>query len=108
MKMLRIAMASGVALAVLGITASASAVVSPPQPGARGGSNTEMTMSGTGPGQGVVGFIANASNPFDPVTAGYPPTNPTSGFTAKNEGFAGVIHGAPTSGGATIPPKARP
>jgi len=74
MRLPRIAMAFGVALVVLGITTSASAVVSPPQPGARGGTNTEMTMSGTGPGQGVVGFIADPSNPFDPVTAGYPPT----------------------------------
>ena len=61
-----------------------------------------MTMSGTGPGQGVAGFIANASNPFDPVTEGYPPANPTTGFTAKNEGFAGIIHGAPTDGSATL------
>jgi len=59
-------------------------------------------MSGTGPGQGVTGFIATADNPFDPVSAGYPPSNPSAGFTPKDEGFAGVIHGAPTDGSATL------
>ncbi len=54
-------------------------------------------MSGTGPGQGVTGFIANADNPFDPVTAVSRPTNPTTGFTPKDEGFAGIIHGTPTT-----------
>ena len=52
-----------------------------------------MVMSGTGPGQGVTGFIANASNPFDPATDPYPTSNPTAGFTPKDEGFAGIIHG---------------
>ena len=63
---------------------------------------TEMTMSGTGTGQGVTGFIANSNNPFDPATDPYPPSNPTAGFTPKNEGFAGIIHGTPTGGGATL------
>ncbi len=56
-----------------------------------------MTMSGTGNGQGVTGFIANADNPFDPVNDGYPPANPASGFTARDEGFAGIIFGKPAS-----------
>jgi Domain of unknown function (DUF5979)/Thioester domain len=61
-----------------------------------------MTMSGTGPGQGVTGFIANASNPFDPATEPYPPSNPTTGFTPQDEGFAGIIHGTPTDGSPTL------
>jgi Domain of unknown function (DUF5979)/Thioester domain len=61
-----------------------------------------MTVSDWFPGQGVDGFIANADSDFDPVTDGYPATNPTEGFTPKSEGFAGVIHGAPTSGGAPL------
>ena len=61
-----------------------------------------MSVTDWSPGQGVTGFIADASNPFDPVKDPYPPSNPTTGFTAKNEGFAGVIHGPPTGGGATL------
>ena len=59
-------------------------------------------MSGTGNGQGVTGFIANSNSSFDPATDAYPPSNPTVGFTPKNEGFAGIIHGTPTGGGATL------
>ena len=86
--------------------ASASAAFrpgSPPsQPTAR--PNTEMTMSGTGPGHGVTGFIATASNPFDPADPmqgypAYPPSNPPpTGWTTKDEGFAGIIYGKPTGG----------
>lgn len=63
---------------------------------------TEMTVTGWSPGQGVTGFIGNAA--FDPVTEGYPPSNPTTDprFTPKNESFAGVIHGTPTGGGETL------
>ena len=53
--------------------ASAGAVwrgTAPGHPTHRAG--TELVMSGTGHGQAVRGFIADASNPFDPVTAGYP------------------------------------
>ena len=60
-------------------------------------------MSGTGPGQGVTGFIADPSNPFDPVVDGYPPRNPPApGFHPKDEGFAGIIYGTPAGGGATL------
>ena len=72
----------------------------PSRPTIRG--NTDMRMSGTGPGQGVTGYIANPGNPFDPVADGYPASNPTSGFTPKNEGFAGVIYGTESGGGATL------
>ena len=65
------------------------------------GQNTEMVITGLGPGQPVQGFIANTDSPFDPVADGYPADNPTEaeGFTPKDEGFAGVIHGTPTGGG---------
>ena len=62
-----------------------------------------MSVTGWSPGQGVTGFIANSSNPFDPATDPYPMCGTScSGFTGKNEGFAGVIHGMPTGGGATL------
>ncbi len=60
-----------------------------------------MQMSGVGNGQGVTGFIADAGNPFDPVTAGYPDVNPSTGFTPKDEGFAGIIFGTATDGSNT-------
>ena len=55
-------------------------------------------MSGTGHGQAVRGFIADTSSTFDPVKDGYPSSNPTTGFTPKDEGFAGIIFGRPTDG----------
>ncbi len=61
-----------------------------------------MSVTGWSPGQGVAGYIADSTNPFDPATDPYPPSNPTTGWTSKNEGFAGVIHGRPTGGGATL------
>ena len=66
------------------------------------GATTQLVMTGTGPGQSVRGFIADASNPFDPVTrlshgCNRPPASP-----AKDEGFAGIIHGQPTDGGAEV------
>ncbi len=61
-----------------------------------------MTMTGVGPGQSVTGFVADASSPFEPVRDGYPPSNPTQGFTFKNESFAGIIHGTPVGGGKQL------
>ncbi len=64
-----------------------------------------MTVTDWSPGQGVTGFIADSTNLFDPATDSYPTSDPTttcSGFTSKNESFAGVIHGRPTGGGATL------
>ena len=66
------------------------------------GSNTELRLTSTGSGTSVNGFIAERSNPFDPVTDGYPTCGPTttcSGFASKNESFAGVIHALPIGGG---------
>ena len=66
------------------------------------GTNTDMVLSGLGPGRAIPGFIADPTNPFDPVLNGYPTSNPTTGFSVKNEGFAGVIFGRPTDGSATL------
>ncbi len=41
----------------------ALAVVNPTPVAPRAGANTEMTFTNLGPGQGVTGFIAQASNP---------------------------------------------
>ena len=84
--------------------ATAGAVVrhGPPPSRATIRSNTEMRVTDWSPGQGVTGFIADGDNPYDPVTEGYPPEPPFSGFTAKDEGFAGVIHGQPPGGGDTL------
>ncbi|HTX33328.1 MAG TPA: thioester domain-containing protein [Solirubrobacteraceae bacterium] len=63
-------------------------------------------MSGTGAGQAVQGFIANSDNTLNPATDPYPTSNPStspgSGWSVKNEGFAGIIHGTPVGGGATL------
>ena len=63
-----------------------------------------MTVTGWSPGQGVTGFIADSTNPLDPAKDPYPTCDSAtcSGFTSKNESFAGVIHGRPTGGGATL------
>ena len=34
--------------------------------------NTEMSVTDWSPGQGVTGYIANPTNPFDPATDPYP------------------------------------
>ena len=70
---------------------------------ARTGSNTEMVLSGLGPGQAVNGFIADPTTAFDP-TQGYPtaPPPPGAGWTTKNEGFAGVIVATPVGGGNAL------
>jgi hypothetical protein len=81
--------------------ASATVVDPTPLGSARTGSNTEMVLSGLGPGTSVTGFIANSGTAFDP-TAGYPTANPGAGWTAKNESFAGIIHATPVGGGATL------
>ena len=61
--------------------ASAGAVFRPgppPGPPPQVRANTELVMSGTGNGQAVSGFIATASNTFDPVKDGYPTSNPST------------------------------
>ena len=59
---------------------------------------TDLTLTNTGPGHRVDGFIADASNPFNPANDPYPPSNPTTGWTEKDESFAGVILGTPAGG----------
>ena len=83
---------------------SAGAVPGPPPPGAppqvRGNPRDDVTHLGAG--MGVTGYIANASNPFDPAAEDYPSSDPTTGWSALNEGFAGVLNGTPAGGGDTL------
>ncbi len=85
--------------------ASATWVPGPPPTGisARlGASPTEVTMRGVAEGRGVTGFAALPDSTFDPVKDGYPSSNPMSGFQPQDEWFAGIILGAPASGGADL------
>lgn len=98
-------MAAAVAItAVLVLGASAGWALftpGPPPPGGpRGGTSSEMLMSGTGSGGGVDGFIGPTGSISDP-TVPYP-SAPPAGFTSHPEGFAGIIFGTPTGGGATL------
>jgi hypothetical protein len=77
-------------LALLLLALPAGANPGSPGPLPRTGANTDLVMTGTGPGQGVSGGIAPAGDTaFDPL-GGYPSTIP-AGFEPLNEGFAGVI-----------------
>jgi hypothetical protein len=94
-----------VVLGLLGVTLGAALLlqVAPAVAVMRGNKvrsedNTQLTLSATGPGDSVTGFRANPSNPFDPATDPYPPVDPTDGFTASVEGFAGVIYATSSDG----------
>lgn len=102
MRLKRLLFGVGFVAVMLGVAVPASATVGPIGAPGRAGSNTEMTMSGTGAGQAVAGFIANPGSGFDPVSAGYPVANPVSGFSPLNEGFAGIIRGTPADGSAPL------
>ena len=80
--------------------APAGAVFRSPPPPEHRASDSELVMTGTGPGQAVAGFIADPTFFFDPVADPYPPSNPTTGFTPLNEPFGGIIHAEPPGGGA--------
>lgn len=68
----------------------AQAVFSGESPGEEFPSDiTEITMTGTGAGQGVAGGLPPLGTPFDPTT-GYPADVP-AGYEPANEGFAGII-----------------
>lgn len=54
-------------------------------------SNTQLRLSSLGPGQGVSGFIADTGNPFNPVIDGYPDSDPTTGWSPRDEGFERII-----------------
>jgi hypothetical protein len=100
---LRVLVLLGVALGALLLQVAPAGAVfrgRPPAPPAGGSnSNTELVLSDTGPGTGVIGFIADPSSTFDPVVDGYPASDPTTGFSPKDEGFAGVIFAHPPGGG---------
>jgi hypothetical protein len=99
----QIAFAAVVVLVVLAAAGPAAAIPQPNPLGTeRAGSNTDMRFESVGPGHGVSGFIADPGNPFNPVTDPYPPSNPTTGFTPQDEGFAGIIIGVPTDGSADL------
>ncbi len=85
---LLVAVSALVLLVVFG--GPAQAVPGPAGPAPRVDSNTDIVMSGTGPGQGVSGGIAPVDSTFDPL-AGYPDAPPAD-FGPLNEGFAGIIH----------------
>ena len=76
------------------------AVPGSPGPSPRTGANTQVVMTGTGPGQGVTGGIAPVGSSFDPL-AGYPADVP-AGFDTLNEGFAGVITARAQGSGDTL------
>jgi Domain of unknown function (DUF5979)/Thioester domain len=87
-----------IAVLVLGASAGwALFTPGPPPPGGpRGGTSSEMIMSGTGNGGGVDGFIGPPGSVSDPSVP-YP-SAPPAGFTPHPEGFAGIIHGTTTDG----------
>ena len=62
------------------------------------GPNTDLTLTSTGAGQGVTGFIDPANRLSDPSVP-YPTTNPMAPFVPNDEGFAGVINATPIGGG---------
>ena len=84
--------------------APADAVLRPTLPGSPApvsSPTTQLTLSATGAGQGVTGWIAEPSTPFDSATTPYP-TTPPAGFSPKDEGFAGIIIGTPVGGGPNL------
>ena len=77
-------------LLLLQFAMPAQAVFSGESPGEELPSDiTEITMTGTGAGQGVAGGLPPVGTPFDPTT-GYPADVP-AGYEPANEGFAGII-----------------
>jgi hypothetical protein len=97
MRMTRLLVAGAAAVVLVATAATPSgAVWDPGLGGARNtGANTEVVMSGTGPGQGVTGFIGPVGSVSDPSVP-YPTTTPP-GFTPLNEGFAGIILATPVN-----------
>ena len=74
----------------------------PPSVSSGAGSNTQIKLTSLGPGHEVSGLIADSDNPYNSATQPYPAANPTTGFTPKNESFAGVIFATPTGGGTPL------
>ena len=75
----------------------------PPPPRARVQNNTEVTVGRAGSRPySVDGIHPQRQQSLRPACHGYPADNPTTGFTPKDEGFAGVIHGEPTDGSPDV------
>jgi TQXA domain-containing protein len=74
-----------------------------PNPPLQRGASSQLTLSGTGPGQPIDGYIANLDSTFDPTAPGvdYPTSIPPD-FSTQDEGFAGVIYGEPVGGGTDL------
>ena len=85
---LRAALAMAVGLLLLQV-APAGAVVrhGPPPTRAKVRGNTEMRVTDWYPGQSVNGFIADPSNPFDPVADGYPAQGTDDGGPYEERGL---------------------
>ncbi len=73
----------------------------PERVGSPGSGPAQLVMAGTGPGHGVTGFIGPVGSISDPSVP-YPASNPGAPFTPLNEGFAGIVLGAPVGGGADV------
>ena len=62
--------------------------------------NTQLVLTNTGPGPArSPGLSRNLGTVFDPVTDPYPASYPTTDWSPKEEGFAGIIHAEPPGGG---------
>lgn len=84
-------------------TVPATAAPAPLPPGGvvpRVDANTDLVMTGTGPGQGVAGSIGPADGSFDPL-AGYPDAIP-DGFTRRDQGFSGLITARSVESGQSL------
>jgi LPXTG-motif cell wall-anchored protein len=92
-----IAMVFTAGVALFASSASANPTAAPGAP--REDVPSEVTMTGTGPGHGVSGFIGPVGQNSDPSVP-YPVD--TTGFTALDESFAGVILAAPPGGSPTL------
>ena len=104
MRMSRLLVGGAAALLLVATAATPSgAVWDPGLGGSRGtGSNTNLVLSGIGPGQGVTGWIGpvgSISNPANPYPTGDPP-DPS--FTSQDESFAGIILATPPGGGSAL------
>ena len=92
----------GAAAAVLLVAYAATPAGAVWDPGLAGpkqtGPNTDLTLTSTGAGQGVTGWIDPGNRLSDPNVA-YPSTDPPGpGFVPNDEGFAGIINATPIGG----------
>lgn len=96
----------GAAAAVLLVAAAATptgAVWDPRLGGPKAtGPSTDLTLTSTGAGQGVTGWIDPSGVASDPSVP-YPTTDPpVPPFTSRDESFAGIINATPVGGGADL------